>query len=149
MQRFRFGLQPLLNHRDRIEQGKQVALAAAQRDLATAQADRDRLVTDLREHSESVRARHGELRGDELRATYTYLHALSRAIESQEARVVACAFAVQQAQAVLLEATRDKHVLETLKTRRREAYDAELQLVEARELDDANARAFGRKEVHS
>ena len=149
MQRFRFGLQPLLNHRDRIEQERQVAFAAAQRELAEAQAERDRLAGDLREHSESVRVRHGTLRGDELRATYTYLHGLSRAIEAAEGRIAARAFAAQQAQALLVEATRDKHVLETLKTRRREAYDAELQLIEARELDDANARAFGRKEVYS
>ena len=77
------------------------------------------------------------------------MHGLSRAIEAAEGRIAARAFAAQQAQALLVEATRDKHVLETLKTRRREAYDAELQLIEARELDDANARAFGRKEVYS
>jgi flagellar export protein FliJ len=44
----------------------------------------------------------------------------------------------------LIEAARDRKVLETLKDRRREAYQLEAAQAEQRELDDQNARLFER-----
>ncbi len=149
MARFRFGLQPVLEHRERLESQHRQRLAAAKRDLLEAHARRDALTEELRSGSEVLRTSHGRFSADELRGHYAYLHGLAKAIEEHEVRVTACASHVERAQAALVNASRDKAVLDTLKSRRRDAYDAEASLAEARELDDANARAFGRREDHS
>ena len=44
----------------------------------------------------------------------------------------------------LVEAARDRKVLETLKERRREAFQLDAALADQRELDDQNARLFDR-----
>jgi flagellar FliJ protein len=147
MARFRFGLQPVLEHRERIENERQHVLAVAQREFAEAESERERLLRELAACSDDVRSRHRELDGPALQNAYAYAHALSARLEVLHARVETCAALVARAQRDVIAASRDRQVLETLKTRRRDAHNAELDLATARELDDANARAFGRKET--
>ncbi len=84
------------------------------------------------------------LDADTLRATYAHLGYLDRAILAAQQRVDACAAETARSQARLIVAARDRKVLETLKDRRREAHLLETALAEQRELDDQNARLFGR-----
>ncbi|MFN2462047.1 MAG: flagellar export protein FliJ, partial [Candidatus Velthaea sp.] len=90
---------------------------------------------------------HKAFDADTLRATYAHLAYLDRAIEDQHVRVEACEAEFARAQAKLLAASKDRKVLETLKTRRREAHDSALAQADQRTLDDQNARLFGRTQL--
>jgi flagellar export protein FliJ len=142
--RFRFRLDPVLGHRERLERERAgehakalaVQLAAEQaRDelLARRDAARDRL---LREHR--------TLDVIELRATYVHLEYVDRAIVTAGQRITAAEAETEQARQRLIVAARDRKVLETLKDRRREAFDLDEALAVQRETDDLNARAFER-----
>lgn len=147
MARFRFQLDPVLGHRERIESERQRECAAAQRAVAEAEAMRDGLAADRDAYRETLRRDHRSFDAELLRATYAHLAYLDRAIEDAEAQVAACRAEAQRRLAVLIAAAKDKKVLETLKIRRREAFDAESASAEQRTLDDMNARSFGRAQL--
>lgn len=145
MPRFRFRLQIVLEHRERIERDKQRVLAGKQRDLALAQGRLAELNADYARTGEELRLRHAELDTMELYNYYQYLDFVLRGIRSSEERVAACEAEVAHAQRVLAEARKQKKILETLKERRREAFDVEMRAAEQRDLDDLNARRYGRE----
>jgi flagellar FliJ protein len=142
--RFRFRLDPVLGHRERVERERAAEHARALADQATAQ----RMLDDIMEQRDELRGRvvreHVRYDADTLRATYTHLDYLDRAIVTAQQRADACAAETERARRVLVEAARDRKVLETLKERRREAFALEAALAEQRELDDMNARLFDR-----
>jgi flagellar export protein FliJ len=140
---FRFRLDPVLAQRQRVEReraSEHARLLAAQ---LAAQAAHDDLLT-RRETTRAMVSGRAALDADTLRVTYAHLGYLDRAIRAAEQRVDACAAETARSQARLIVAARDRKVLETLKDRRREAYLLETALAEQRELDDQNARLFGR-----
>ena len=144
MARFTFRLDPVLAHRQRLEDEQQVVLAAALHRVY----DAEWLRNDFIARRDVMRARivdgHAVMNADELRATYAHCDYLDRAIATQE-RVIAEARRVAASErTVLLEKTRDKKVLETLKTRRRESFDLDAAIVEQRENDEVNGRRFDR-----
>lgn len=144
MKSFRFRLEPVLGQRERVEReraGEHARVLAAQ--LAAEHA-RDELIARRDAARASLLDRHAALDGETLRATYAHLGYLDRAIRAAQQRVEACAAETARSQARLIEAARDRKVLETLKDRRREAYQLEAALAEQRELDDQNARLFER-----
>jgi len=142
--RFRFPLEPVLDHRERIEDKRKRELASAQRATMEAEALRLRLVSNRDLLRERLRTEHTALGVETLRSSYAHLAYLDRAIEAAVGRVVAARSNEDRARGMLVIATKDKKVLETLKTRRREAFDAEVALAGQRELDDLNNRAFSR-----
>ena len=87
---------------------------------------------------------HAHFDAETLRSTYTHLDYLDRAIVASLQRVEACAAETERARARLVDAAKDRKVLETLKERRREAFQLDAALADQRELDDQNARLFDR-----
>ena len=87
---------------------------------------------------------HNRWDADTLRMTYAHLAYLDRAIVEAYDRVAACAVETEAARLKLVEAAKERKVLETLKERRKEAFMLEAALAEQRELDDQNARGFDR-----
>lgn len=116
---FEFRLEPLLEVRNRIEQARERDLFAARRRLDECETRIRQLGTarGVRLHAADVRLRDAYLRrANELEA------------------------AVAAARDALVEASRERRVIETLKERLRRAFDAEAARREELELDDANAR---------
>jgi flagellar export protein FliJ len=142
---FTFRLESVLGHRKRIEEEKQVAFGAAQRSVAEEEAALQRLEDDRSASEEMLRTGHRTLDSDTLRFTYAHLEYLARAIEGRKMRLAAAEAEAAQARTALVAAARDAKVLDTLKTRNREAFDHERSLIEQRESDDANARRAGRE----
>jgi flagellar FliJ protein len=142
--RFSFRLEPVLGHRERIERERAGDHARALADQLSAQ----RMLDDIIEKRDILRGRlvdeHTRFDVETLRATYTHLDYLDRAIIASRQRVDACAAETERARTRLVEAARDRKVLETLKERRREAFQLDVALADQRELDDQNARAFER-----
>jgi flagellar FliJ protein len=144
MSRFRFRLQPVLDVRERIQDERQRELALKLRDLTQAQTVLAGLQRDRETQRDALTRDHRSFGVDELRAAYAHLAYLDRSIEDQAVRVAACNDEVAHAQAKLVTANTDRKVLETLRTRRHDAFRADAALVEQREVDDQNARRYGR-----
>lgn len=144
MKKFKFPLQPVLEQRERIEEEKQIAFAARQRELRAAQADLDRLDGQFRANSDRLRRDHKQLCTDDLRAHYAHLEYLDRAITMQHGVVSQCRFAAERARVDLLEAGKERKVIEKLKERRMEEHRQLVAAQEQKDLDDANNRRFAR-----
>lgn len=147
MKKFAFALQPVLDHRKRIEDEKQLVVAQRKRALDDAERELERLNEEFRLHAAMLRDKHKKLETRELQSIYAHLQFLDRCIVAQIRIVAERRVALDKARAELLEASREKKVVEKLKERRREAYAIEEQRVEQKELDDGNARRFGRAQV--
>jgi flagellar export protein FliJ len=141
---FVFRLESVLAHRKRVEDERQVAFAGAQRSVAEERAALQRLEDDRSASEELLRTGHRTLDAETLRFTYAHLEFVVRAIEGRRIRLTAAQAEADRAREDLVAAARETKVLDTLKTRKREAYDHERALVEQRESDDANARRASR-----
>jgi len=144
VKRFRFALQPVLEHRERVEDDRKAALAARQRELDAAQAELGGLNERFRAHSEMLRGEHMTLSAEDLRMHYAHVAFLDRAIDAQLGVVATRRAEVDRARAALLEASKERKAVEKLKDRRRDAHAEEERRVEQNDLDDANARRHSR-----
>ena len=142
--RFKFTLQPVLEQRKRMEEEKQQVVAARQRELDFSESEMRRLNDEFRISSESLRTSHRSFDGESLRMHYAHLQFLDRAITAQIRVVAERRVALDRARGDLLEASKERKVVEKLKERRHEAFLAEELRIEQNELDDGNARRFGR-----
>ena len=141
MPRFVFKLEPVLTLRERVEREKHALLAAAERDMAAAQT-RLRAVEEEYDRRRLEVCGHHSFAADELRNAYAHMDFLARTADEWRTRVAACFAEVDRARRILLAATRDKKVIERLKERRHEAFQAEQSVIEQREVDDQNARRY-------
>ncbi len=144
MKKFRFSLEPVLKHRERIEDARKADMAARQRELDAAIAELAALNDRYRAQSDLLRGEHKHLTVEELRSGYAHVEFLNRAINAQQALVDRRRGAVDRARVELLAASRDRKAVEKLKERRREAHDEGERRAEQYELDDGNARRYGR-----
>ncbi|HXP93520.1 MAG TPA: flagellar export protein FliJ [Candidatus Binatia bacterium] len=145
MPRFRFRLQTVLDHRDRIERDKKRLLALAQRALNEAEKRLAEMRADYERTGEELRVKHAELDAMELYNYYAHMDYVLRGIREVEVQVTALALEVEHAKVALLMARRDKKILETLKERRRETFENEQAATEQKLIDDLNSRRHGRE----
>jgi flagellar protein FliJ len=142
--KFHFRLDPVLGHRERIEQERAGEHAQALADQLAAQRAYDDIVEKRDALREQLVREHARFDAETLRTTYAHLDYLDRAIVAAGQRVDACIAQTERARQRLVDAAKDRKVLETLKERRREAFALDLALADQRELDDQNARSFER-----
>jgi flagellar FliJ protein len=142
--RFNFRLQPVLGHRERIEQVRAGEHAQALSDQLVAQRAHDELLDKRDALRNELVLDHAHFDAESLRATYAHLDYLDRAIVGSQQRVEACVAETEGARQRLVDAAKDRKVLETLKERRHEAHRLDEAISDQRELDDNNARAFER-----
>jgi flagellar FliJ protein len=142
--KFTFRLAPVLAQRERVEQERGAEHGRA----LSLQLAAQRMYDDIVERRDDLRVRlmreHAHFDAETLRSSYTHLDYLDRAILAAAQRVDACMAETELARVRLVEAARDRKVLETLKERRREAFQLDAALADQRELDDQNARLFDR-----
>jgi len=79
-----------------------------------------------------------------LRAHYGHLHFLDRVIDAQIRVLAERRAALDRARQDLMAAQKDRKVVDKLKDRRKATHAAEEMRLEQGELEDANARAYGR-----
>jgi flagellar export protein FliJ len=145
--RFSFQLDPVLVHRQRLEDAQQRIFAAAQQRVVDAERARDDFIARRDDMRARLRDGHAAMDAEELRATYAHCDFLDRAIIAQQAAIAEARAVASIERAALLEKTRDTKVLETLKQHRREAHDADAAAAEQREIDETNSRRFDRASV--
>ncbi|HKE36846.1 MAG TPA: flagellar export protein FliJ [Candidatus Baltobacteraceae bacterium] len=142
--KFSFTLQPVLDHRKRIEDQKQQTLATRQRAWDEARRELDRLNDEFRANSRELRERHREFEVEELRLRYAHLQFLDRSIDAQIKVVAERQVALDRARKDLVAASKNRKVVDKLKERKHDAHTAEELRLEQIELDDGNARMEGR-----
>ena len=135
---FNFNLQPLLDLRERTEEERK-------RDYLGGLNEQRRTLSLLRAAQAEFGASLQKMRGNLVRsdpramedafAEVTYLREL---VQIAQRHVDAADAEVHRLRQVLLEATKDKNVLEKLKQRRREKYLEARRLIEEQEIDDTN-----------
>jgi flagellar FliJ protein len=144
MPKFAFRLDPVLDHRQRLEDAQQIVLAAAVSALRSAEAQRDDYITRRGDMRERLYQHHNEMDGIELRATYAHCDFLDRSIVAQQRVVDDARAKADQERAKLVLKSRDKKILSVLKERRRETFESEAAATEQREGDEINSRHFDR-----
>jgi flagellar FliJ protein len=142
MRKFKFSLEPVLDHRERIEEEKQQIFAARRRELQDAEHELARLNGDFRRFSTTLREEHARLSTEELRWHYAHLEFLDRCITMQHAVISQRRAAVDRARRELVEASKERKVMEKLKDKRFEEHQTLEASLEQKELDDANNRRF-------
>jgi flagellar FliJ protein len=142
MRKFKFSLDPVLDHRERIEDEKQQILAARQREMQEAEHELARLDGDFKRFSTTLREDHARLSTEELRWHYAHLEFLDRCITMQHAVISQRRAAAEHARLYLVEASKDRKVMEKLKDKRLEEHRAREASFEQKELDDANNRRY-------
>ncbi|BDE06034.1 hypothetical protein WPS_13100 [Vulcanimicrobium alpinum] len=138
MTAFRFFLDPVLRHRERIERVRAAEHAHKVADQRESQRVLDCLTASREAARTALLGGQGKLEAISLRATYTYLDYLDRVIVAARQRLDACAAGTDASRHHLGAAVRARKALETLKERRREAHDLEAALAEQRDLDEFN-----------
>ncbi|HEY8313151.1 MAG TPA: flagellar export protein FliJ [Candidatus Baltobacteraceae bacterium] len=144
MKKFKFALEPVLEQRERIEDEKQQLMAQCRQALQFALDELARLDADFKRHSTALRADHQRFTTEELRLHYAHLDFLDRAMTMQEHLVAQHRAACERARLVLVDASKDRKVIDKLKSRKREAHATLERALEQRDADDANARRYAR-----
>ena len=144
MKKFKFSLNPVLEHRERIEEEKQLLLSARQQELKAAEAELARLNGEFKRYSTVLRDEHARLATEELRWHYAHLEYLDRCMVMQHANILQRKIAVERARQELVEARKERKVIEKLKDKRFEEHKAMEAAAEQKELDDSNARRHAR-----
>lgn len=142
--KFRFRLDPVLGHRERLERERAGVHGRALADQLAAKLMRDEMIERRDAMREQLVREHAEMDVQRLRSMYAHLDYLDRTIVAVQQRVDACADETERARIALVGAAKDRKMLEALKDRRREAFALEAAHAEQRELDDQNARLFDR-----
>lgn len=144
MPKFKFALEPVLDHRERIEDEKQQVLAERARELKAAEDELARLNGEFKRYSIVLREDHASLSSEELRRHYAHLEYLDRCMTMQHGIIFQRRAAVERARADLVEASKDRKVIEKLKDRRLEEHHALQAAQEQKDLDDTNNRRASR-----
>src|SRR5690242_13177199 len=104
MAKFKFTLEPVLEHRERIEDEKQQVLAERLRELKAAEDELARLDAEFKRYSTVLREDHASLSSDELRWHYAHLEFLDRCMTMQHGIIFQRRAAVERARADLVAA---------------------------------------------
>jgi flagellar protein FliJ len=140
MARFVFPLQPLLDERRRKEEAKQLAFVRVKAARDERSRELDRLAVALRARGRALHECAMTGSTAKLRLYDTNLRYLERALQSLEKGGAETSAAFDRAAAELLDANRERRLIEKLKERRLQAFEREEARRDELELDEANAR---------
>jgi flagellar FliJ protein len=140
MARFIFPLQPLLDERRRKEEEKQLAFVRVKAARDEHSRELDRLAGALRIRGRALHECAMTGSTANLRLYDANLRYLERARQSHERRSAESVPALDRAAAELLDANRERRLIEKLKERRLQEFEREEARRDELELDEANAR---------
>jgi flagellar export protein FliJ len=142
---YTFRFQRLLDHKGRVVQEREQALARQQQELMrlqhrlrTLEGERELLMS----HMQATLL--GRLRPDQVDQSYRYLGSLGSRIDDQKEQVRLCLAAVEERRQALAAALQERSTLEKIEENDRAAFMQELNRQEAAALDDLNIARFRR-----
>ncbi len=147
MKKFSFKLETLLRYRVGIEEKERETLTRLNFKLHTERSRLDQL--RARQHEtrlELSRARAASTDDAEVQWYYRYLDRLQLEIEQNQKRIVQAEKEVEAQKAVVVEATKKKKVLDTMKTKKVKEFTIALEKQEQKVVDEIMATRPARKE---
>ncbi len=138
MKKFRFRLESVLSARKSMERLKQESLAAeTRRELS----EKERLAAAEQAHAEALRQNEsGDLDMHELLLMARHRERLAGLVREGKDRVTRAAHRTEDARSALVDAARERSVVENLKERRRTEHRAEVEREEQKGLDEIAGR---------
>jgi len=147
MRKFCFRLETLLRYRVNIEEKEREALSRLNFKLHTEQS----LLAQLRSREREARtelagARNSRADDIDVQWYYPYLDRLRLEIERSNGRIARLEEQVEAQKAVVIEATKNKKVLDTMKKRKVKEFTAAIEKLEQKAVDEIAATRSARKE---
>jgi flagellar FliJ protein len=148
MKRFRFKLEPLLRHRQRLEDDERRAVAV----LVRQQVEIENQIRSLQNQVDSSK-RHlggellGNVDGDAIRTQAAFVLSLESQMQRLALQLANVYRSVQAAREKLLEASKSRRAIERLKEMRYEEWQKNMSKSEASAIDDLVTCRFGRDEA--
>ncbi len=137
MPKFRFNLETLLRHREDLEQKERDALLRVNYKYETELRHRDGLVAKFRETmNELAQKQSSNMDPKELNWFHMYLHRLTHEIRESEKRLAVLEKEVQTQKEAVIEASKKKKVLASLKEKKAKEFTVEMDKQEQKEIDD-------------
>jgi flagellar protein FliJ len=149
LKKFKFSLQRLLEIREAAEKEIKNELAAVVALQNAERAQQEELRTSIELHRKNLRERmkEGKYRIAEGIFLEKYLDISHRAIEAAERRIEEIEPEVQEVRNRLVEASREKKVVEKLRERKLKEYNYHVNSEIAKENDDINQKIYLRKKL--
>lgn len=121
MEEGKFRLQPVLSYRERLEEALQLEMSRLDKTYQCEQDLLDRMLSEKREHMESLRAQWQEAKQDMhfLEMGLEFLRHISRNVDAQSSLVEGLKSALHKKRAELIEVSNARRTLEKLKEKQR------------------------------
>jgi flagellar protein FliJ len=147
MKKFSFNLENLLQHRKNLEEREKTALSRIQYNLQNEQNRRDQILArNLEALAELEALRRSNSTQDELRLYYPYLDRLKHEADKSAQNIVRLEKELQEQKSVVLVASRNKKVIETLKSRKKAEHMLEADRQEQKFIDEVVVSRMGRNQ---
>jgi flagellar FliJ protein len=145
--KFKFSLETLLRHRDDIEQRERDVLFRLNYKYQTEIRHRDGLSVKFRETMDELASKRMNLTDHlELNWFHLYMKRLTHEIAESEKRLAQIDAEVQTQKKVVIEASKKKKVLSSLKTKKEREFIAEMEKQEQKEIDEIVVTRFAGRE---
>ena len=143
---FKFSLEPVLSLREKMEESKKRELGEATQYKERINSEKRMLEQKKEETLESVRKESAQLIDVfVMRSLNQYNQYMDQAIENKNQQLLAAQSEVEKKRQALLEAVKDRKILDNLKSIYRENFDQEEKQAEQRLVDDLVTYRFGNK----
>jgi len=150
MRKFKFKLQPVLKHRQKKEDILKKELAEIRQLYEKEKQLLEQLKSKLAELQEELRVKQcSSVDASDIAVCSNYIDRVQREIETQVSRVADIAKEVIKAQERLMQASRDKKVLEKLHDKKYEEHKQESERIEQGLIDEIATVRHGRSESNS
>jgi flagellar FliJ protein len=147
MKRFKFGLTTLLRHRVNLEEKERVELSHIQFMYQTEQSHRISLESKLQETlKELTQKRAARTDHQELTWFYLYLDRLRLEIEQSGKRLAGLEQKLEKQREKVIDATKNRKVLDTLKTKKEKEYNLTMDKLEQKTIDDLVVIRYANKQ---
>lgn len=143
MKRFTFNLQSVLDHRLLLEEREQEKLSKIQQEIALAEAGRQRLRNEIHElRLQMAQPEPGEVHVEKVLQVTRYVGKLEEDVAALARKIAQLEQQKRSQSEVLLEARRNREVLENLKNKNLAQYEREASAMEQKLLDELAAVKF-------
>lgn len=147
MKKFVFNLEPLYGHRQRVEELKQKEFAEVNLRL---QAEEKKLIELIGQYKASAREidtlKENGASVHDVETHHAYLEGLKRRIKANETMTAQIRVALEKKRADLVDAARDRKVLEMMKEKSFNAHQSRVEKLEQKEADDLTSMRARRKD---
>jgi flagellar FliJ protein len=149
MKKFRFRLQKVMEYKEEIEKQRKLDLSKAKQRLYDEEEKLKRLQYQDSAYRKQIQEKGKAERIDprEMDLYYQYLKALHVQMKHQNGCIIEAKEVMEEKRKILLEATKERKILEKLKEKKHVEYNSDTARRERFVLDDVTSTAFARRRI--